>query len=491
MRTKLFIVLFSGIILIMLIAAPIKHILTDSGVLKSDNVGNIIEVDKVYSEDAFGADFFNGVEQVKRQINDTYINYMPFYVAITNTSRELQHDINEPISSLLLKKGNEITKLRRDEERVRDYLDAIDRGELPAQTTAPADTSQPDPSQPSTGTVTPDKDIPLESVLLSEPYFEYVSNDGQHRYYTVEVEVESSDKPLKFLARVPGADAKKMVDKMEAQLSKINALAKAVPEVNFYLWAATSFEDTAMCDEWLPSESKYGIYTDFFAGLDPSIQAGCTQYRSFEEYVHKHFLTDHHWSLNGYLDAYTQLEGMLAENYSDITPLVPTVHTINGLQFYGSNCRLAGSYELSDILQVAEFPLADHQLVIEDGVPYGSLNDFATNLKRYQAGDYETVQGYDHYIEFFRIPRKITYPANNTGRNLLVIGDSYSPPILEALASHFDVTYVHYVGSNSKLPKIDYTDYVKANSITDVMIIEMGARVAYDYYDDSLLNVQD
>ncbi len=570
MRTKLFIVLFCAMILVVMLCAPAKHVLTDLGILQSENVGNIIEVDKVYHEDAFGAAFFNGIEQVKRQINDTYINYMPFYMDITKAAKKTQRQINRPVSDYLGKTGSAVEKERRAQaeldELIEQLLKDYQAGEgvfaVPDETvptppasdtpdtavpdtapiappetepvtepvidaeTDPADTTPATPSEtdpvsppateppvtapvtdppattpvtappatepPATQPVTPPApsvNIPTESVLKDDPYFEYMSNDGQHRYYLAEILVESQDAPIEFLVRVPGAEGKKMKSKLDAQVTKLNDLAAAAPHVNLYVYAATSFEDTALCDEWLPSESKIDLFEDFFQCLDPSIQAGHIEIRSFEEYAYKHFLTDHHWNVNGYLEAYRDITAMFAENYSGIKEMTPTLHTISGLKFYGSNCRLAGTFDLYDPLTVAEFPLAAHDLVIEDGVPYGSRNDFATNLKKYKAGDYQTIQGYDHYIEFFRIPKKITYPGNNTGRKLLVVGDSYSPPILEALASYFDVTYVHYVGSNSKLQTINYTSYIKDNGITDVLILEMSSRVVYDYYDDSLLNI--
>ena len=46
---------------------------------------------------------------------------------------------------------------------------------------------------------------------------------------------------------------------------------------------------------------------------------------------------------------------------------------------------------------------------------------------------------------------RLSFPENHTGRNLLVIGDSYAKGIAEALGSSFDNTYLYYFNSYSGL----------------------------------------
>jgi len=108
LRNKIFIGIFSGFILLVMLAAPGKMILTNLGVIEAENVGNIIEVDKVYEEGTFGAAFFNGIEEVKRTVNDIYTNYIPFYVSITSTASSFQQSLNQPVTSFLMNKGNEL-----------------------------------------------------------------------------------------------------------------------------------------------------------------------------------------------------------------------------------------------------------------------------------------------------------------------------------------------------------------------------------------------
>ena len=91
-----------------MIGAPLNLALTKAGVIPSENVGNVIEVEKVYEDGDFGAPVLNAIENFKRDLNDTYINYIPFYVGITSVAKDAQRNINHPITSYLLDEGNRI-----------------------------------------------------------------------------------------------------------------------------------------------------------------------------------------------------------------------------------------------------------------------------------------------------------------------------------------------------------------------------------------------
>ena len=89
-------------------------------------------------------------------------------------------------------------------------------------------------------------------------------------------------------------------------------------------------------------------------------------------------------------------------------------------------------------------------------------------------------------MNFSPIVKEVTYPQNSTGRNLLIIGDSYALPLLEVVASHFDKTYIRYVDANKSLTDVKYEDLIDEYGITDVLYLEMSDRIIYDYYSDSL-----
>ncbi len=480
MRNKIFIGVFSGFLLLVMLGAPVKMALTNAGLIESDNVGNIIEVDKFYEGESLYAKIFNGIEEGKRLINDVYTNYIPFYVEITSAASTFRTNVNQPITTYLMNKGNEIL-LKQREDAAKNPVE-ID----PPVTDAPS--TETDASGETVATT--------ESVVTAPPFdpiynATYLKGDSRHRYYEIKAQ-ESADEPMAdFFVRIPALTNEQLRPNMESQIKKINDFQNRRPDVNWYVFPVTCFEDTELCDMLLPSESKRELFLEFFTKLDERVQYDYIDINTFAEKDRMYFKTDHHWNVYGYTEGYRLMAELFKENYSDIEVMTPDIYTYdNKITIQGSNARATANYSITnDYFHVADFHLPTHNLTIENGVSYGGREDPETRYKRYADGKYNTERTYDHYIEFFRIAEKIVYPENNTGRNLLIICDSYSPPLQEALASHFDTTIVRYVDSNPSLEVVKYEDLIDDNNITDVLLFEMSDRVIYDYYNGSLLNI--
>lgn len=473
MRNKLFAAVFCGIILLVMLSAPLKHILTSFDIINFKNVGNIIEADKVYEEGSFGAPLFNGIEEIKRTINDTYTNYIPFYVDITAMASKFQQNLNRPVTSFLMNEGNRIMSGQ-----------VIQTAELNKAADNTEASSESAPQQEETAQE-------VKKAFTPEYKAVYLDGNGSHRYYEIKAVEEENGQEMKFLVRIPARENDSLRNEMDEQLRMLNGFAKACPDVNLYVFPVTCFEDTLLCTKILPSESKNELFTEFFTRLDTSIQYDYVRVDSAADKYNKYFRTDHHWNAYGYTEAYDRIFDMLAENYPELNEQKRPyqIHSFNKVSFYGSNACAIANYSYMDEYAVADFSLPAHKFEIETNVPYGSSSTLEENLAKYYNGTYNKAETFNHYIEFYRIARKIEYPQNSTGRNLLLIGDSYSPPLTEALASYFDITYVRYVDSNSGLSDIDYKNYIERYGITDVIMLEMSDRVIYNYYGDSLKGI--
>lgn len=480
MRNKLFIAVFCLLLLVIMIGAPGKKILTNAGLVTNANVGNVIEVEKVYEEGTFGASLFNSLEEIKRDITDIYTNYIPFYVGITTVSSTFQQNLNQPVTTLLMNKGNAILAEKRNAESAKPSQNA-------AETTASAETDE------LSGNETPDI-VTTEEVTTAEPAFVpeskaiYLQGDRRHRYYEITSTTPEGQENIDFYVRIPAEDADKLRPTMEEQVRRFNIM-NATEGINFYTFAVTCFEDTVLCDELLPAESKHELFDDFFAGLDDGVQYAYLDVNTFEDKWEKYWATDHHWNYNGYKEAHEKIASMFKENYPDIEIKEPETLMFDGCKMFGSNALAVSNYKIWDNFGVTLFQLPEHSLEIESNVGYGGTEAIADSLSRYQNKKWNTSDSYNHYIQFFRIARQIQYPGNNTGRNLLLISDSYSPPLMEVLASYFDTTIIRYVDSNSGLRKCSLAWLVENYGITDVLVLEMSDRVIYDYYGDSLNNL--
>ena len=453
MRNKIFVAVLLVFVLAVAVSAPVKMYLTNAGLVETENVGNVIEVEKVYANDAFGASLFNGVEGVKRDLKDIYTNYIPFYVDITTAAKNFTRTLNQPMSSLLMKWGNSI--MAGDKK----------------------------PEEPS-GVTEPVKPVEPEYNAV------YLEKNSNHRFYEITARLGKNDLFADFYIRVPSADVEKLRPNMIKQVGAINDFAQKCPDVNWYVFPVTCFEDTELCDEILPAESKRSLFTEFFSrisSLNPNIQYDYIEYTDIKQWEKLHYKTDHHWNVYGYTEGYRLITEMFKKNYPDIEPLVPTIHTFDDeVKLFGSSSLAISDYQLFDIFHTADYSLPEHTYVREDGVSYGGKRSFQESMELYLDKKHSTKQGYNHYVQFSPIVKEVTYPQNNTGRNLMIIADSYSIPLLEVLAAHFDNTYVRYVDGNKALTTAQYETLIEDYGITDVLLLEMSDRVIYNYYSDSL-----
>lgn len=461
LRNKIFVSVFCVFILGVMISAPLNAVLTHLEIVKTANVGNVIEVEKVYEEGTFGAPLFNAIEEGKRSVADVYTNYIPFYVNITTAAKSVEYTLNKSFAAYLLEKGNELV-----------VLTPVDPGE------------NEDSSDATTDTVI---EVPK---YIPQGKAEYIDDDSFYRYYKVAVQLEENGPTEEFYARVPEKSQAELYEKMELQAAKINDFASRMPEVNWYVFPVTCFEDSEVFKDLVPSESKYNIFHSFLDKLDDGIQYDFVKIDSYEDKLTKYYRTDHHWNVYGYTEGYTRIASMFKENYPDIEIRVPEINTFNNeVKMYGSIDLALSDYTMYDIFAAADFSLPKHTSIREDNVSYGGKNTTEQSFFIYKNGGYNTEKSYNHYMQFYRINRELTYPENNTGRNLLIIGDSYCPPLLEPLASHFDKTYVRYVDNNFEMPEYKYEDLINEYGITDVVLVQISSRVYCDYFNDSLLKL--
>ncbi|MDD4772413.1 MAG: hypothetical protein PHZ09_02255 [Eubacteriales bacterium] len=465
LRNKIFIGICGSFLLLVMIAAPVRRFLVFKGIVPDMNVGNIIEVDKVYDNDAFMGRFFNAIEEGKRNITDIYTNYIPLYLSVTTATTGIKNTLNEPMTLWLTEKGYDLLQ-----------TEAVSAEET--QDTAAAVSSETDTD------ITEESPVPKEPVFLATMR----SKDGLHRYYTIKAQMPDGSN-YDLLTRVPAESGTALRRRMENQVDKFNKFAEAAEGygANVYVYMATCLEDTALADKIFPNESHNKLLTSYIDSLSPLIQFGSVKVDTIEDKITKFYLTDHHWNTEGILEAYRDLVSMMRENHDDFSDMLPyEIRTVDGCLYYGSYATAMSSYNFGDPFSFADFDLTAHDLTIETGVPYGGTTTREESKEIYMSGNWNTALTYTHYISFYRIANKIVYPENKTGRNLLMVCDSYSPPMMEIIAYHYDTSYFRYIDSNQNLTNINLADYIAENNITDIVIMQMGTRLLYDLYGDSL-----
>lgn len=453
MRNKLFATIGAIIFLAFFVGAPLFLFLTRAGALPYENVGNQVMAEKVYEEDHPLYGVLTTIEELKVAVKDTYINYLPGFLKITNFFKPLKAKLDRPVIDFFAEEGRDFIEDTRPHDDVEEktdpttdftYIDGID----PPKT--------------------------VEDPEGTKYNASLVSRDSMFRIYHLTATYPDGTTDESYV-RVIAHDRDGLYQNMLEMSTMIEDMMEVRPEVNWYFSFATNLEATELCDEFFPEESVRYIYEEFLRRLPADAKAADIAVNSFRDYANKFYMTDHHWNHVGVSEAYYRILSMLRENYSDVEPMpLDSLYVFDGVQFYGSLSRSNANYDLYDQFGLYYYNLPPHTLTIDPAIKYGSKATLPENLSRYLAGQYVTTKGYYHYTEFYRVPMKIEYQGNNTGRRLLIIGDSYSLPLLELVAANFDVTYVRYEDRGwDALPDNLYIDeFVKENGITDVLVIE-------------------
>ena len=315
-----------------------------------------------------------------------------------------------------------------------------------------------------------------------------IGEGSYHVFY--EVKADGSDgSSYEFLSRTPSKVRKALELASKKQIDTINAMAYECPDVNHYVYIPTALENTALGGDIYPAEATDDIFDSFVSGLSSDVDVGYLKIESVADRYEKYFISDHHWNRYGSYEGYCDIVAMMQKNHPDFGEPRKIVEDYDfSVKLYGSIASEVRRMDYYDDFGVLDLGLPRHTLTRNTSVPYGGNTEFDTLVDNYLSGNYDKSRGYNHFMNFYQIPQKIEYPDNHTGRNLLMICDSFSTCVSEAIASHFDTTYVRYV--DSVIPKkIDYADYLRENKITDVLILQESARVVSNIYGDSIKNI--
>ena len=696
MRNKIFVFLLSLVFLLIFILSPISLLLTKSGVLEYNNVGNTISVDKTYPENHFASSLLNSFEEAKRDIKDTYINHFPFYLEVTSFFKGLEKEIDKPVVNWLQKKGQEnfvvncrhiwvesivdptctkdgkitnicklcnetkeetIPLLNHDYKNINTVLPTCESGgytllecsrcketilenetkalghsfsivsEIPATCTSEGVTEYKCVTCESTSVLTYPKlnhtyinyvcencsaklltdhthsykettvsptcesggyilsvcdcgdsfkketSLPLghsynTSVIsptceadgytqhicavcnhsyksnilkkLGHSYSEFVieptSSEGGYTYYECDIcshsykdnftekladipeSVTTADpngttykadfhgtdsifrnyaltatypdgKSITSFARVVKLDRDELYNNMLKTADFVNAMVEKDKDINWYFYFPTNIEATPLADSFFPEESTRYIYEEFLTRLDESVKTDTLEVNSFTDYFNKYYITDHHWNHEGFNEAYLDIVRMLNKNYSDILPFeFKEKYVFEGVEFHGSLSRLNANYSFIDPFGLYYYEMPYHTVEIDSSIKYGAKVPLNTKIEEYIGSKYNKAKGYYHYTEFFRVCKEVNVPSNETGRNILIIGDSYSLPLLELVSCHFDNAYIRYEdrGYSNYPDELIYEEFIKEKGITDVLVIEEPAKCIMQGYGESI-----
>ena len=464
MKPKAFAAAVSAVVLALALFCPLQRLAEALGWMSLPEMGNIVEPEREY-----GNPFLDAAEQVKAGIAGMYINDLPFYAEAVTGIQTAVMDFNRPFNTWLA------SSMRADPAPAAVPEEAEERPNNVDSLSAAGDAPEPEDVPETESPSEPEPDEPV--VLSSESTFLKSSGEGINLY---SVEARMSDgSTVELLTSAFNTPEKVYEKRMRKTAETINAIAALAPDVRAWVYVCSRLQDAACFSDIVPGEPSTGPLVDeFFSLLDEGITYDRLKIDSLDDSIRKLFLTDHHWNAYGMYEAYCDMVTMMFGEDAQIRPLGDR-YDVEGASFYGTFARTGGYYGCHDDFFFYDYHLPKHRLIADN--PY----DFESVRDRYLAGDFSRDRGADHYVAFYPYAQYLKYPENETGRVLLLLGDSYSRGISELLSSAFDEAYIFDYRRISQIG--DYQAYVEKHGVTDVLFMQYSLRGVFDNQNDNTL----
>ncbi|MDD4773002.1 MAG: hypothetical protein PHZ09_05285 [Eubacteriales bacterium] len=447
MKDRIFIAVVCSILLIFFLASPVIAALSVWGPLDALNTKNLFVTEKIYGGDTPASALLNTVEETKTFLRNVYINCIPFYDSLVSSVQSA-----------------EMSMLRVTDNVVRPILTRDSVSVL--QNDSGADDTSDKTDKTGGGSETQKEEPPPVDY-----YSIFLGGNGRPNFYAIE--------PLKVLERVEGARDKELEKLAERQLRHIHRLREATPGINYYIYMGTRLQESAIFNDLITGADSTLPYLEFFIDcLDSDIKFDYMRMDTPEDRVNKSFRTDHHWNIFGAYEGYQQIINMMYEDSPEIgRPVEYEIIQVPDIKWFGS---LGSTIGHNDMGYADNFHILDTSSLPRYGGNNYRINDM---LASFMNGEFNKFGvGFDYYAAYNPPQDKYVFPDNDTGRNLLLLGDSYSWSITTIIASHFDRTYCH--NRPWTIPAdvtYDYRELIAENEITDVLILLYSSRLLFGY----------
>jgi len=443
------------IFLLMFIWCPVMYAFDRLNVVNFEDLRNYKDPDKVYEDDEFLADLFNSIEQGKADLNNIYTNYLPFYNQVITYLQNADRDAQSKFVELMGSKPDHSESL--------EILDLPD-SDSDSDSNADADAEENNTEEEKENI--PEK-VPVKVVS------KLLYDDNFHRYYGFE--------PYQFLDRWIIGPESKLRKKFDSQVDNINRIIGLNKNVNFYVYILTRMQDTEYAVDLVPNEfSTLDFFYEFIYNVWDATEIGWFDIDTVEKRVERVFRTDHHWAALGAYSGYVDTINMMKKHTPEIGDPLP-LNGETGLIVF-DDVKMRGSF--AAIMRYDEY--YEPFIVLDITLPtFTNANVHVDAYDRYSAGRFDKGTFTDHYSAYYNSSGQRYYSAkgNNTGRNLLIIGDSYTWWFTWMVAANFDNVYVYLPPWDQKT--FEYNKFIDDNNITDVLLTQFSDRLMFDYYSDS------
>jgi hypothetical protein len=425
MRNRIYITIMAAVFLFIFLWCPGLALSQKLNIISLKDNQNYKTPERVYE-----SGFLNGIEEIKTALENIYTNYLPAYDRMVKAMQDIG-------SSMQIRFADMLSKF------------------------------EPAPNIPEAAVISPDMEA-AEQTKAPMPEFTavYVGEEANRRFYAI--------RPYDFLESVMKLDEENLYKNMRRQIDGINRIIKANTDVNFYLYIGKTMQDAEYFNDIIPGElCTAAMFGEFMDGIEGAAGKDYFKIDTLEDRLAKQWRTDHHWNAAGSYAAYSDIINMINKNTPEIGGPIPIkeIKEYPAVQFRGSYAALSGFKNFYEDFFVYIYDLPGQ------GPSRYSMRSFES---QYDSGNFDSPQDifFDHYVNFYTDRRHYVY-ENNTGRNLLIIGDSLTYWSAWLIAANFDDTYLYFPWDAQT---IDYNAYITEHKITDVLMMVYSQAGIFNVY---------
>ncbi|HRX42024.1 MAG TPA: hypothetical protein P5315_04545 [Clostridia bacterium] len=246
---------------------------------------------------------------------------------------------------------------------------------------------------------------------------------------------------------------------LENKINNINAITEQFPDLKYYLY----YIETDYDADFVNHQNSHEFYNYIVAAINEKVITDVFPINKTDDLTDNFFKTDHHWNNSGQLKGYSDIVTMLGEESIIETEMLD----FPGLTYYGYKARLLDEYKIKDEFGLLYASLDSYDLFLD-----GAVSTLRTK-ESYYNGIYSQNDSVSHYSKCNGYDYgEIVYDFHKEEKeNILIFVDSYSNPINDLIASHYNKTFIidmrHYKEVMGH--PFSFERYVEENNISTVL----------------------
>jgi hypothetical protein len=253
-------------------------------------------------------------------------------------------------------------------------------------------------------------------------------------------------------------------DKLFASKAKnYNTLVLNHPELQFYCY----YIETDVDIDFINGKISHDLPINFQSRLNENIGFDYLYIDSPEKYQNYYFKTDHHWAMEGQYNGYNDIIRLLKGKNEKLLSI--KAMKFPNIKYYGYKAKSTNKYSIADPFGLIMASLPTHKEYIND-------KERSYNRKySYSKGKFSMKKGVNHYAACYGYDcGKVKFSfQNDNSENLVIFSASFSNPINELIASHFNDTYIidlrYYERDLGE--KFRFSKFIEDNEIDKVLFL--------------------